>query len=143
MIRYKDIQISTPAKYVTKPCKRLSQGLLVLFIFSSFMLGTMYFVTSNGLTKITKSKVPLPTEPVLRSFIARKPKVYRTSDIDMDPLRIASPYYEMEIPDNSSCQEKNPVLSHRKLPMTALISYPGSGSIWLRHLIQQLTGMLK
>ncbi|XP_048240954.1 WSC domain-containing protein 2-like [Haliotis rufescens] len=34
-----------------------------------------------------------------------------------------------------------PSLSNRTLPKTALASYPGSGNTWMRHLLQELTGI--
>ncbi|XP_071095556.1 WSCD family member AAEL009094-like [Haliotis cracherodii] len=35
-----------------------------------------------------------------------------------------------------------PSLSKRTLPVTALASFPGSGNTWMRHLLQELTGIL-
>lgn len=40
------------------------------------------------------------------------------------------------------CGHKNVTLSPVPLPVTALVSFPGSGSTWVRHLVQQLTGKL-
>lgn len=71
----------------------------------------------------------------------RKTKVYRTSNIDIDFLLKTGPlYHEMKVPTNSSCREKQPMFLRQKFPITALVSYPGSGSSWVRHLVQQMTG---
>lgn len=40
------------------------------------------------------------------------------------------------------CVHKNVTLSPAPFPVTALVSFPGSGSTWVRHLVQQLTGKL-
>jgi len=42
--------------------------------------------------------------------------------------------------NTSECKERVPKLSEKPLPLTALISFPGAGSTWVRHLIQQMTG---
>ncbi|XP_052790279.1 WSCD family member CG9164-like [Mya arenaria] len=39
------------------------------------------------------------------------------------------------------CKAKDIRLSDHALPVTGLISFPGSGNTWLRHLLQQLTGI--
>ncbi|CAH1780855.1 unnamed protein product, partial [Owenia fusiformis] len=39
----------------------------------------------------------------------------------------------------STCQPLH--YSKRLLPVTALYSFPGSGNTWMRHLIQQITGL--
>jgi hypothetical protein len=46
----------------------------------------------------------------------------------------------IQIANNSRCKERLPMFSELKLPKTALVSYPGSGSAWVRHIVQQLTG---
>ena len=38
------------------------------------------------------------------------------------------------------CTLKNATLSRVSLPITGLVSFPGSGNTWVRHLIQQMTG---
>ncbi|KAK3085150.1 hypothetical protein FSP39_025116 [Pinctada imbricata] len=37
---------------------------------------------------------------------------------------------------------KTPTLSKIPLPRTALVSFPGSGNTWIRHIVQQATGIL-
>ncbi|XP_052065166.1 WSC domain-containing protein 1-like [Mytilus californianus] len=139
MIKYEEIKYHVPNKLMFKTCRKLPKGLVLLLIAGCIAMVIVFLRTHGGLTKRSLSKT-IPIQNV-RSFTGRKPKVYRTSDIDMDPLRIASPYYKMKIPQNSTCKEKRPVLHKYNLPLTALISYPGSGSTWVRHLVQQLTGI--
>ena len=38
------------------------------------------------------------------------------------------------------CRLRTVHLSARPLPLTGLVSFPGSGNTWVRHLVQQLTG---
>ena len=38
------------------------------------------------------------------------------------------------------CEMVKPKLSSTPLPITGLVSYPGAGNTWTRHLIQQATG---
>ena len=38
------------------------------------------------------------------------------------------------------CKARHVSLSRLALPMTGLVSFPGSGNTWVRHLIQQMTG---
>jgi len=40
----------------------------------------------------------------------------------------------------SACKLRQVKLSKTPLPVTGLISFPGSGNTWVRHLIQQMTG---
>ena len=40
----------------------------------------------------------------------------------------------------SNCEIKQPTTSSKRLPVTALVSFPASGNTWTRHLLQQLTG---
>jgi hypothetical protein len=40
-----------------------------------------------------------------------------------------------------NCTKKEVSLSQRQLPVTGLVSFPGSGNTWTRHLIQQMTGI--
>ncbi|XP_045165723.2 WSC domain-containing protein 1-like [Mercenaria mercenaria] len=42
---------------------------------------------------------------------------------------------------NTICNERNVSLSKTALPLTGLVSFPGSGNTWTRHLIQQMTGI--
>ena len=42
--------------------------------------------------------------------------------------------------NSSNCRLKNVTLSRISLPITGLVSFPGSGNTWVRHLIQQMTG---
>jgi hypothetical protein len=39
-----------------------------------------------------------------------------------------------------NCTKKEVVLSQTNLSITGLVSFPGSGNTWTRHLIQQMTG---
>jgi len=41
----------------------------------------------------------------------------------------------------SSCRQRTVKLSKTPLPITGLVSFPGSGNTWVRHLIQQMTGI--
>jgi len=41
------------------------------------------------------------------------------------------------------CRKRTVRLSRTPLPVTGLVSFPGSGNTWVRHLIQQMTGNLK
>ena len=41
---------------------------------------------------------------------------------------------------SDNCTKKKVTLSRTKLPITGLVSFPGSGNTWTRHLIQQMTG---
>ncbi|WAR00788.1 WSCD-like protein [Mya arenaria] len=43
--------------------------------------------------------------------------------------------------DHGDCQRRYARLSCEPLPVTALVSFPGSGNTWVRHLLQQLTGI--
>jgi len=57
-----------------------------------------------------------------------------------------APFYadDIELADElaeKNCVERIPRLSDTSLPLTALVSFPGSGSTWLRHLLQQTTGI--
>ena len=40
----------------------------------------------------------------------------------------------------SKCSPVVPRLSEKPLPVTGLVSYPGSGNTWVRHLMQEVTG---
>ncbi|XP_060603790.1 WSCD family member GA21586-like [Ruditapes philippinarum] len=40
-----------------------------------------------------------------------------------------------------NCTKKEVLLSQTNLPITGLVSFPGSGNTWTRHLIQQMTGI--
>ena len=40
------------------------------------------------------------------------------------------------------CTLVKPKLSKTPLPLTGLVSFPGTGNTWTRHLIQQATGRL-
>ncbi|XP_045165965.2 uncharacterized protein LOC123529629 [Mercenaria mercenaria] len=40
-----------------------------------------------------------------------------------------------------NCSKKKVKLSQTVLPITGLVSFPGSGNTWTRHLIQQMTGL--
>ncbi|XP_045187965.2 uncharacterized protein LOC123545721 [Mercenaria mercenaria] len=40
-----------------------------------------------------------------------------------------------------NCSKKKVSLSQTVLPITGLVSFPGSGNTWTRHLIQQMTGL--
>ena len=42
--------------------------------------------------------------------------------------------------EDDNCTKKEIKLSRTKLPITGLVSFPGSGNTWTRHLIQQMTG---
>jgi hypothetical protein len=42
--------------------------------------------------------------------------------------------------ENDNCKWKTVALSQTQLPITGLVSFPGSGNTWTRHLIQQMTG---
>ncbi|CAH1780844.1 unnamed protein product [Owenia fusiformis] len=52
---------------------------------------------------------------------------------------VAYDYKCKPMDSNSTCQPLK--FSKRLLPVTALYSIPGSGNTWLRHLIQQITGI--
>jgi len=41
----------------------------------------------------------------------------------------------------SGCRQRTLKLSKTPLPITGLVSFPGSGNTWVRHLIQQMTGI--
>ncbi|WAR18232.1 hypothetical protein MAR_000070 [Mya arenaria] len=41
---------------------------------------------------------------------------------------------------STQCKHRQVKLSERRLPLTGLLSFPGSGNTWTRHLIQQMTG---
>ena len=45
-------------------------------------------------------------------------------------------------PDSGSTDCVGVHLSHTKLPLTYLASFPGSGNTWVRHLLQQASGKL-
>ncbi|XP_053386775.1 WSCD family member CG9164-like [Mercenaria mercenaria] len=42
---------------------------------------------------------------------------------------------------DTTCIKRNVSLAETPLPMTGLVSFPGSGNTWTRHLIQQMTGI--
>ena len=42
--------------------------------------------------------------------------------------------------NSRNCSLKNVTLSRISLPIIGLVSFPGSGNTWVRHLIQQMTG---
>ena len=42
--------------------------------------------------------------------------------------------------NNGECSLVVPQLSEKPLPITGLISFPGAGNTWTRHLIQQISG---
>ena len=46
-----------------------------------------------------------------------------------------------EISNASSCRQRTVTLSKTPLSITGLVSFPGSGNTWVRHLIQQMTGI--
>ncbi|KAH3705598.1 hypothetical protein DPMN_080675 [Dreissena polymorpha] len=39
------------------------------------------------------------------------------------------------------CRARDVLLSQKPLPVGGLVSFPGSGNTWVRHLLQQLTGI--
>ena len=41
---------------------------------------------------------------------------------------------------NAKCSLVVPRLSEKPLPITGLISFPGAGNTWTRHLLQQISG---
>ena len=41
---------------------------------------------------------------------------------------------------NSKCKPAVPRLSTKPLPVTGLVSFPGAGNTWTRHLLQQVSG---
>ena len=41
----------------------------------------------------------------------------------------------------SGCRQRTLKLSKTPLPIPGLVSFPGSGNTWVRHLIQQMTGI--
>ena len=41
---------------------------------------------------------------------------------------------------NSECKPAVPRLSTKPLPVTGLVSFPGAGNTWTRHLLQQVSG---
>ncbi|XP_052766850.1 WSCD family member GA21586-like [Mya arenaria] len=43
--------------------------------------------------------------------------------------------------NSTQCKHRQVKLSERRLPLTGLLSFPGSGNTWTRHLIQQMTGI--
>jgi hypothetical protein len=43
--------------------------------------------------------------------------------------------------ETGKCTKKEVVLSQTQMPITGLVSFPGSGNTWTRHLIQQMTGI--
>ena len=51
------------------------------------------------------------------------------------------PQQNMNSSVNNSCQEIK--LSTKKLPLVALAAFPGAGSSWVKHLLQQATGELR
>lgn len=137
MIQYRDIKQYNNPKMKLKPFKKIPEVIALLLVMGIVAIVILFSLTHGGLAKTSE----FSNVQVQRTFTGRKPKVFRTSDIDIDPLRIASPYYIMKIPPNSTCVERVPAFSETKLPLTALVSYPGSGSTWLRHIVQQLTGV--
>ena len=42
--------------------------------------------------------------------------------------------------ENYSCEPVVPRLSTKSLPITGLVSFPGAGNTWVRHLLQQVSG---
>lgn len=138
MIPYREIKLfNKPKMGQVMPLKKIPEGIAILLVIGIIVM-VILFATKGGLTK--RSEWNTIKVQKTRSFTARKPKVYRSTDVDMDPLRIASPYYTMQIANNNRCKERLPMFSELKLPKTALVSYPGSGSAWVRHIVQQLTG---
>ena len=83
-------------------------------------LALLYIVVFNGLSlygliKSTYTPVSLPTS---------------RSNIYLAYLRY----------DRFLRKCKNPHLSKKPLPLTALASFPGSGNTWVRHILQEATG---
>ena len=136
---YREIKLyNKPKMGQIMPLKKIPEGIALLLVIGIIVVVILFATTKSGLTK--RSEWNNIKVQKTRSFTARKPKVYRSTDVDMDPLRISSPYYTMQIANNSRCKERLPMFSELKLPKTALVSYPGSGSTWVRHIVQQLTG---
>lgn len=48
--------------------------------------------------------------------------------------------YNNERNVRNGCKIRDVKLSEKLLPYTGLVSFPGSGNTWTRHLIQQVTG---
>ena len=47
---------------------------------------------------------------------------------------------ERQAAQNSMCKPTVPRLSRKPLPVTGLVSFPGAGNTWTRHLLQQVSG---
>lgn len=48
---------------------------------------------------------------------------------------------EANLTNSQNCTLKSVKLTKTPLPVTGLVGFPGSGSTWLRHLVQQMTGI--
>ena len=68
-----------------------------------------------------------------------KPKPKNSTNI---PRRIIVNKKENFEIGSDNCTKKKVTLSRTKLPITGLVSFPGSGNTWTRHLIQQMTGTI-
>lgn len=59
---------------------------------------------------------------------------------DFDSSSFITTIRNSELQTKTQCKERVLILSNTSLPVTGLVSFPGSGNTWLRHLLQQLTG---
>ena len=60
---------------------------------------------------------------------------------DRDKCACDMPNKETLVKKEPKCPLVTPRLSDRPLPITGLISFPGAGNTWTRHLLQQVSGL--
>ena len=59
---------------------------------------------------------------------------------DLDKCTCDMSNKETLVEKEPKCQLVTPRLSDKPLPITGLISFPGAGNTWTRHLLQQVSG---
>lgn len=113
-------------------------------LFSRFRYWCLLVLVFLCVTEITVYKFVNfqdDTEEVSRYNKVKPVKIKDTVKRDVSDFRngVVKRKYVVQKPFN--CTLKAVHLSKSKLPLTGLLSCPGSGNTWVRHLIQQLTGL--
>jgi len=62
------------------------------------------------------------------------------SNMDNSPVKQRVVNNDLKVDKVTKCKKRDLHLAN-ELPATGLISFPGSGNTWIRHMLQQMTGM--
>ena len=98
------------------------------------------FVIALGAVAILRFAGPISRRiPLETKVVSRVPQDKTRNDTD-NTTKQWSDTNVWNKSQKHECELVDPNLSSTPLPTTGLVSYPGSGNTWTRHLLQQVSG---